>query len=78
MRSNRDMWARIRKFMHAHFIHAMRIARAEFLALVLVSLMILHKAEGAEMEDAMKEVAKRAQTTGDDQLSAQVCGFAVE
>lgn len=49
------------------------MGRAEFLALVLVSLMVLHKAEGVEMEDAMKEVAKRAHATGDDQLSAQVC-----
>lgn len=47
--------------------------RAEFLALILVSLMVLHKAEGVEMENTMKEVAKRTQATGDDQLSAQVC-----
>lgn len=49
-----------------------RIVRAEFLALVLVSLMVLHTAEGDEMKDAMGEVAKRAQATGDDQLPAQV------
>lgn len=60
-----------------HFVLAFRIVRAEFLALVLVSLMVLHKAEGVEMEDAMKEVAKRAQATGDDQLAAQVCVFIV-
>eukprot|EP00903_Cladosiphon_okamuranus_P013917 g12945.t1 len=51
--------------------------KAEFLALVLVSLMVLHKAEGAEMENAMKEVAKRTQATGDDQLSAQSLSMAV-
>lgn len=40
---------------------------------MLVSLMVLHQAEGTEMEEAMKQVAKRAQTEGDgDQLSAQV------
>lgn len=47
--------------------------RAEFLALVLVSLMVLHKADGVDMEDAMREVANRAQMAGDEQLSAQVC-----
>ncbi len=50
-----------------------RVRRAEFLALVLVSLMVLHKADGVDMEDAMKEVANRAQVAGDEQLSAQVC-----
>lgn len=50
-----------------------RIVRAVFLALVLVSLMVLHTAEGDEMKNAMAEVAKRAQATGEDQLSAQVC-----
>lgn len=62
---------------HLHRVLAMRMVRAEFLAMVLVSLMVLHKAEGDEMEDAMKEVAKRAQATGDDRLSAQVCGLDV-
>lgn len=37
--------------------------------------MVLHKAEGVEMENAMKVVAKRTQATVHDQLSAQVCGF---
>lgn len=46
--------------------------RAEFLALILMSLMVLHHPEGQEMEDAMAEVAVRAQAEGD--LSAQVCG----
>lgn len=48
--------------------------RAGFLALVLVSLMVLHQAEGTEMEEAMMQVAKRVQTAGDgqEQLSAQV------
>lgn len=67
-------------FRDVYFVYvvlAIRIARAEFLALVLVSLMVLHKAEGAEMENTIKEVAKRTQATGDDQLSAQVCGFDV-
>ena len=37
--------------------------------------MVLHKAEGIDMEDAMREVANRAQAAGDDQLSAQVCSL---
>lgn len=45
--------------------------RAEFLALILMSLMVLHNPEGQEMEDAMAEVATRAQAEGD--LSPQVC-----
>lgn len=45
---------------------------------MLVSLMVLHKAEGVDMENAMKEVAKRTQATGDDQLSAQVCAVDVD
>lgn len=44
--------------------------RAEFLALILMSLMVLHNPEGQEMEDAMAEVATRAQAEGD--LSPQV------
>eukprot|EP00752_Nemacystus_decipiens_P009894 g8827.t1 len=51
--------------------------KAEFLALVLVSLMVLHKAEGLEMENSMKEVAKRTQATSDDKLSAQSLSIAV-
>ncbi|CAM9687415.1 unnamed protein product [Pylaiella littoralis] len=51
--------------------------KAEFLALVLVSLMVLHTAEGDGMKDAMVEVAKRAQATGDDQLSAQSLSIAI-
>lgn len=45
--------------------------RAEFLALVLLSLMVLHKPEGPGMEDAMAEVATRA--SAEDGLSVQVC-----
>ncbi|CAM9435604.1 unnamed protein product [Scytosiphon promiscuus] len=51
--------------------------KAEFLALLLVSLMVLHKAEGTEMEDSMKEVCRRTHATGDDQLSAQSLSIAI-
>ena len=44
--------------------------RAAFLALVLMSLMVLHHAEGTDMEEAMAEVAARSQ--GDEDLPSQV------
>lgn len=44
--------------------------RAEFLALVLLSLMVLHNPAGTGMEAAMAEVATRA--TAEEELSAQV------
>lgn len=51
------------------------MCRAEFLALILMSLMVLHNAEGQEMEDAMAAVAARAQAEGD--LSSQVWRYGV-
>ena len=45
--------------------------RSEFYALMLMTLMVLHNAEGHEMEDAMAEVANCAQA--DAYLSPQVC-----
>ncbi|CAM9832790.1 unnamed protein product, partial [Hapterophycus canaliculatus] len=51
--------------------------KAEFLALLLVSLMVLHKAEGTEMEEAMAEVCRRTQAVGEDQLSAQSLSIAI-
>eukprot|EP00904_Undaria_pinnatifida_P002594 jgi/Undpi1/12335/HiC_scaffold_5.g02011.m1 len=50
-------------------------AKAEFLALILMSLMVLHNAEGQEMEDAMAAVAARAQAEGD--LSSQSLSIAI-
>lgn len=49
--------------------------KAEFLALILMSLMVLHNPEGQEMEDAMAEVATRAQAEGD--LSPQSLSIAI-
>ncbi|CAM9704975.1 unnamed protein product [Ectocarpus sp. 12 AP-2014] len=53
--------------------------KAGFLALVLVSLMVLHQADGTEMEEAMMQVAKRVQTAGNgqEQLSAQALSMAM-
>ncbi|CAM9558960.1 unnamed protein product, partial [Ectocarpus sp. 4 AP-2014] len=53
--------------------------KAGFLALVLVSLMVLHQAEGTEMEEALMQVAKRVQTAGNgqEQLSAQALSMAM-
>ncbi|CAB1119021.1 unnamed protein product [Ectocarpus sp. CCAP 1310/34] len=53
--------------------------KATFLALVLMSLMVLHQAEGTEMEEAMMQVAKRVQTAGNvqEQLSAQALSMAM-
>ena len=45
--------------------------RSEFYALMLMALMVLHNAEGQEIEDAMAEVANRAQA--DAYLSPQMC-----
>lgn len=57
-------------FTAGFFCFFMSHLRAQFLALVLMSLMVLHNTEGLGMEDAMAAVAKRAQVDGD--LSAQV------
>ncbi|CAM9522470.1 unnamed protein product [Ectocarpus sp. 13 AM-2016] len=53
--------------------------KAGFLALVLVSLMVLHQADGTEMEEALTQVAKRVQTAGNgqEQLSAQALSMAM-
>lgn len=48
--------------------------RSAFLALVLMSLMVLHNAEGNGMEEAMEEVVARSQNGGG--LSPQVRGHA--
>lgn len=44
--------------------------RAEFLTLVLLSLMVLHQYEGTDLENAMAEVFSRVEGSGD--LSPQV------
>ncbi|CAM9440026.1 unnamed protein product [Ascophyllum nodosum] len=49
--------------------------KAAFLALVLMSLMVLHHAEGTDMEEAMAEVAARSQ--GDEDLPSQSLSIAV-
>ncbi|CAM9910687.1 unnamed protein product, partial [Sphacelaria rigidula] len=49
--------------------------KAEFLAMVLLSLMVLHKPEGQTMETALSEVATRA--AAEEELSAQSLSIAI-